>query len=152
MAGQIDAELTLDQLRGAARDARSWHNAVIHRTFKAEQAMPENLLTDFPPLEYSPEDEPTQPMPLGEIPKNISTLDHEIAIIRAHHEHIAKGIELFWGHRDCVEYLQKLILNGGDGVRKNRSGFKHEVVEAILNLIALAPPPHEKPTAPRWPG
>jgi hypothetical protein len=34
-----------------------------------------------------------------------------------------------------------LILNGGDGVRRARVGFKHEVVGSLLNLIAL----HEAP-------
>ncbi|MDP1999348.1 MAG: hypothetical protein Q8K22_07110 [Rhodoferax sp.] len=99
--------------------------------------MSENLPTDFPPLDYAGEDEPTQPAPLEEIPKKISTFEHELTIIRAHHEHIARGIELFWGHRDCIEFLQKLILNGGDGASRTRSGFKHEVVEALLNMIAL---------------
>ena len=99
--------------------------------------MPENLLTDFPPLDYTSGDEPTQPAPLEELPRKISTFEHEIAIVRCHHEHIAKGIELFWGHRDCIEFLQKLILNGSDGTTRTRSGFKHEVVEALLSLIAL---------------
>lgn len=35
------------------------------------------------------------------------------------------------------ELLQKLILAGGDGTTRTRSGFKHEVVEALLSLIAL---------------
>ena len=125
------------------------HYSVIHRTFKAEQALPENLPTHFPPLDYTPADEPVQATLLKETPKKISTLEQEIAIVRAHHEHIAKGIELFWGHGDCVEYLHKLILNGGDGVRNTRSGFKHEVVEAILNLIAMASPKPEKTPSPR---
>lgn len=126
-------------------------NSVIHCTFKAEQAMPENLPTDFPPLDYTPADQSIQQDRWMETPKKISTLEQEIAIVRAHHEHIAKGIELFWGHGDCVEYLHQLILNGGDGVRNTRSGFKHEVVEAILNLIAMASPKPETTPSPQRP-
>ena len=99
--------------------------------------------TNFPELDYTAEDEPTRPAPLTESPET-RTAEDEIALIRAHHAHIAKGIELFWGHRDCVDYLQQLILNGGDGVSRTRLGFKHEVVEALLNLITL----HEAPLGP----
>ena len=60
-----------------------------------------------------------------------------MAIIRAHHERIAKAIEVFWGHRDCVESLQQLVLSGGDGVGKARIGFKREVVSALINLTTL---------------
>lgn len=128
--------------------------------------MPENLLTDFPPLDYTG-DEPTQPAPIEEVLQKISTFEHEIAIVRCHHEHIAKGIELFWGHRDCIEFLQKLILAGGDGTTRTRSGFKHEVVEALLSLIALqeaqfkrnpaskpgvrSSPDRANPSSSRWP-
>ena len=33
-------------------------------------------------------------------------IDHEMAIIAERHVRIALAIEKFWGHRDCVEYLQ----------------------------------------------
>lgn len=99
-------------------------------------------LTDFPELDYTPDDEPTQPLPLMERAQPRSAQD-EIALIRVHYARIASGIELFWGHRDCGDYLRQLILNGGDGVGRTRLGFKHEVVQALLNLIAL----HEDPRA-----
>jgi hypothetical protein len=60
-----------------------------------------------------------------------------MAIISAHHERVAKAIEVFWGHRDCVAYLQQLMLNGGDGIGRARIGFKREVLSALINLTAL---------------
>lgn len=75
-------------------------------------------------------------MALDELPRQ-ARIDHEMAIVRAHHERIAKAIEIFWGHRDCIEYLQQLILSGGDGAGKTRVGFKHEVLAALINLTSL---------------
>jgi len=75
-------------------------------------------------------------MTLHELPRQ-ARIDHQMAVIRAHHERIAKAIEMFWGHRDCVEYLQQLILNGGDGVGRARVGFKHEVLAALISLTEL---------------
>ena len=50
---------------------------------------------------------------------------------------IAQAIEKFWGHRDCVEYLQKLIMSGGHQDGQTRVGFKTEVLSALINLAAL---------------
>jgi hypothetical protein len=80
--------------------------------------------------------QPTRPMGPRELPRQ-ARVDHEMHIIRSHHERIAKAIEIFWGHRDCVEYLKQLILNGGDGFGRARVGFKQEVMTALMNLIEL---------------
>lgn len=75
-------------------------------------------------------------MSFDELPRLVR-IDREMATISAHHERIAKAIKLFWGHRDCVEYIQELILSGGDGFGQARIGFKREVVAAFMNLIEL---------------
>ena len=90
----------------------------------------------FPDLLHESGELPTRPMLLAELPR-LARIDHEMAIVRAHHERIAKAIDVFWGHRDCVEYLQQLILSGGDGVGKARIGFKREVLSALINLTTL---------------
>ena len=89
----------------------------------------------FPSIEFQ-EEEATRPVPLHEIPKQ-ARIDREMAVIAQHHARIAKAIDVFWGHRDCVEYLQKLILSGGDGAEKARVGFKPEVLTALINLTNL---------------
>lgn len=92
--------------------------------------------TGFPSLQWEEDDLPTRPMPMHERPLQ-ARIDHEMAIIAEHHVRIALAIEKFWGHRDCVEYLQKLIMSGGTHDGKNRVGFKPEVISALMNLAGL---------------
>lgn len=98
--------------------------------------MQDSKFTNFPSLIEEDEFATTRVMPLGELPKQ-TRIDHEMGIIRTHHPRIASAIDVFWGHRDCVEYLQELITNGGDGFGHARVGFKHDVLAALINLSAL---------------
>lgn len=95
--------------------------------------MSENKSVGFPQIDFKEEDVKTRPMPLHEIPLQ-ARVDREMAIINLHHARIGKAIDTFWGHQDCVEYLQKLIMSGGDGLGKTRVGFKREVLAALMNL------------------
>jgi hypothetical protein len=92
--------------------------------------------TGFPSLQWEDDDLPTRPMPLHERPLQ-ARVDFEMAIIAERHARIALAIEKFWGHRDCVEYLQKLIMSGGHQDGQTRMGFKTEVLSALINLVAL---------------
>lgn len=92
--------------------------------------------TGFPPLDWDPEDLATRPMPLHELPRQVG-IDNAMAVVERHHPRIAKAIGVFWGTRDCVEYIQKLVMSGGDGLGRNRIGFKPEMVSALLSLISL---------------
>lgn len=92
--------------------------------------------TGFPSLQWEEDDLPTRPMPLHERPLQ-ARIDNEMAIIAQHHVRIALAIEKFWGHRDCVEYLQKLIMSGGHQDGQARVGFKSEVLSALINLASL---------------
>jgi len=92
--------------------------------------------TGFPSLQWEEDELPTRPLPLHERPLQVR-VDHELAIVAAHHARIALAIEKFWGHRDCVEYLQKLIMSGGHQDGQTRVGFKTEVLSALINLVAL---------------
>lgn len=91
--------------------------------------------TGFPSLSWEEDYLPTRPMPLHERPLQ-ARIDYEMAIVAEHHIRIALAIEKFWGHRDCVEYLQSLIMSGYKEGEK-RMGFKSEVVAALINLAAL---------------
>ncbi len=95
-----------------------------------------NETLGFPTLKWEEEEMATRPMPLHELPRQVG-IDNAMAIIARHHERIAKAITVFWGTRDCVEYIQKLVLSGGDGFGIARIGFKPEVVSALLSLISL---------------
>ena len=91
--------------------------------------------TGFPSLSWEEEDLPTRPTPLHERPLQ-ARVDSEMEVIARHHVRIALAIEKFWGHRDCVEYIQSLILNG-DKDGEKRVGFKPEVVSALINLASM---------------
>ena len=90
----------------------------------------------FPTLKWEDEELTTRPMPLHELPRQVG-IDNAMAIIARHHERIAKGITVFWGSPDCVEYIEKLVMSGGDGLGNARIGFKPEVVSALMSLISL---------------
>lgn len=98
--------------------------------------MEEKKFIGFPdPIEHD-DFAVTRPSLMSEIPRQ-ANIDKQMAIIGANHDRIKKAIELFWGHRDCVAYIEQLILNGGDGVDRARIGFKQEVLTALINLIEL---------------
>jgi hypothetical protein len=98
--------------------------------------MAEKKFVGFPELHPPTEFQATRPMSYSELPR-LARIERELAVISTHHERIAKAIQLFWGHKDCVEYIQELILSGGDGFGQARIGFKREVVAALMNLIEL---------------
>lgn len=102
------------------------------------KVMSQKNFVGFPGIssETEAEDQVTRPMALHEFPRQ-ARIDREMQVISKYHERISKAIGVFWGHKDCVEYLQKLILNGGDGFGQARIGFRGEVMTALINLINL---------------
>lgn len=93
-------------------------------------------VTGFPILNGEIEDVATRPMAMHELPVPFR-IDHELNIIEHHHARIANSIRMFWGHRDCVEYIQKLIMSGGDGAAEKRVGFKPAVLTSLMTLVSL---------------
>ena len=91
---------------------------------------------DFPEIGYTEDHVPTRPVPLKELPRQFR-IDHEMTIIRSQHETIARKIEVFWGEQECVDYIRQLILDGCDEVGRSRSGFKREVLSALINLLSF---------------
>jgi hypothetical protein len=98
--------------------------------------MSQKNFVGFPCISAETEDQVTRPMALHELPRQ-ARIDREMLVISTHHERISKAIGVFWGHKDCAEYLQKLILNGGDGFGNARIGFRREVMAALINLLSL---------------
>ena len=95
-----------------------------------------NEATGFPSLQWQDDELDTRPMPLHELPRQVG-IDNAMALIARHHERIAKAITVFWGSPDCVEFMEKLVMSGGDGLGNARVGFKPEVVSALMSLISL---------------
>ena len=92
----------------------------------------------FPQLDWEEKELATRPMALHELPRQFR-VDREMAVVNEHHPRIAKAIQTFWGHQDCVEYLQSLVLKGYDSSGNSRVGFKPEVLSALINLASLHP-------------
>jgi len=96
----------------------------------------------LPPLSVDLEI-PTQPLALEE--KSLAQRKEDaLARVDLHHHRIANTIRSMWGYKECGAYLNKLIMDGGDGMGKNRIGFNQEAVEAMLALLDL----HEKEFGP----
>ncbi len=89
----------------------------------------------FPSLSWEDEELDTRPMPLHERPMQ-ARVDFEMSRIAERHIRVALAIENFWGHRDCVAYIESLILSGYKEGEK-RLGFKPDVLSALMTLVEL---------------
>lgn len=102
--------------------------------------MPDKDPNAFPEINLHMEEEEVKPVaqevPLHELSKQ-QRIDRQIAVIEQFHPHIAKGLKLMWNYRECVEYMEKLVLSGGDGAGKSRVGFRVEVLSALMDLTSL---------------
>jgi hypothetical protein len=113
--------------------------ATLEHVIRKETTMAtsgKNETLGFPSLHWEEEDQATRPMPLHELPRQVG-IDTAMGIIASRHERIAKAITVFWGSQDCVDYMEKLVMSGGDGFGNARIGFKPEVVSALMSLISL---------------
>lgn len=89
----------------------------------------------FPSLSWEEDFLDTRPLPLHERPMQ-ARVDMEMAMVAQYHVRIALAIETFWGHRDCTDYLQTLVLSGYKEGEK-RMGFKPDVLSALMTLAEL---------------
>lgn len=76
---------------------------------------------------------PTQPLGLQEKPLEQRKND-SLEVVELHHRRIANTIRTLWGYKECSAYINKLIIEGGDGMGHARVGFNQAAVEAMLAL------------------
>ena len=102
--------------------------------------MPDEKMNEFPEItpffELAEEKRIIPSTPLHEMSKQ-ERIDRQIALVDQYHPHIAKGIKMMWGYKECVDYLDKLVLSGGDGAGKVRVGFRLEIMSALIDLSTL---------------
>lgn len=60
-----------------------------------------------------------------------------LATIELHHRRVAGAIRSLWSHKECGAYINKLIVEGGDGMGHDRVGFNQSAVEAMMALANL---------------
>ncbi len=124
----------------AAQDSRYSGMAPLQSATPAQaSAKPETpsrrevkLAETFPDFE----DIATQPMGLEEKSPAQRSAD-ALEIVELFHHRIATTIRTLWGYKECSLYINKLIMNGGDGMGHARVGFNAEAAQAMLVLADL---------------
>jgi hypothetical protein len=94
------------------------------------------VTTDVAPLSFEGYDDATQPIALEE--KSLEQrMSDALQVVEAHHQRIANTIRTLWGYKECGVYINKLIMNGGDGMGHARIGFNQDAVIAMMALSNL---------------
>ncbi len=98
------------------------------------------------PLAMMEDGVPIQPDQLYRLAVN-QRKDAALQIVELHHHRIANTIRSLWGHKECSDYISKLILSGGDGMGHARIGFNQDAALAMMvlselhdTLFGIAPP------------
>jgi hypothetical protein len=78
----------------------------------------------------------TEPMPLDQKPIAYR-IEEALACVELHHQRVANTIRTIWGHKECVQYINKLVMGGNDDSGRSRIGFHQEAVNAMLELANL---------------
>jgi hypothetical protein len=60
-----------------------------------------------------------------------------LQVVELHHHRIANTIRTLWGHKECSEYIGKLIMDGGDSKGHARMGFHQDAAAAMMALSDL---------------
>lgn len=85
----------------------------------------------YPDLEV-----PTQPLGLEDAAPALR-MKAALDLVELHHHRIANTIRTLWGYKECSVYINKLIMNGGDGMGNARIGFNQEAADAMMVLADL---------------
>ena len=64
------------------------------------------------------------------------------------HSRIATTLSSLWGHRECADYMNRLIMESADVRGNTRVGFHAETIQALLELYEL----HDTQFGPYDPG
>lgn len=88
------------------------------------------------PASSAQADEPTEPMKL-EDRSPAQRREGALLVVEQHHQRVANTIRALWGYKECSMYINKLIMNGDDGMGHARIGFNQDAVEAMMLLSDL---------------
>ncbi len=99
-------------------------------------AIPAEAPSSLPVIDLDIGNLPTQPLGLDEMTPE-QRKDTALQIVESHHQRIANTIRTLWGYKECSLYINKLIMNGGDGMGHARIGFNQDAAEAMLVLADI---------------
>ncbi|MEY4882544.1 MAG: hypothetical protein RIS34_398 [Pseudomonadota bacterium] len=112
-----------------------WHEAVSLQDGPARKVFADTMPSRLMPLSQSAE-LATEPAFLSE-----KTAEEKrqaaMAVLAQDHKRIHAAIGMMWGQRECSTYIQKLILNGGDGMGNGSDIFTMETLTALFLLSDL---------------
>ena len=97
---------------------------------------PGKIETSNSAFNFDYDETPTRPMPMGEL-TNEQRVTQALDVVDQFHPRIATTIRTFWGHKECTAYINKLIMEGDDGMGNARSGFNAQAVQAMMELADL---------------
>lgn len=117
----------------AEQDSRFQQEATAPASAAVPLAGADNPL---PTLEIDIGNATTQPTALEDMTPE-QRKEAALKIVESHHQRIANTIRTLWGYKECSVYINKLIMNGGDGMGKSRIGFNQEAAEAMLVLADI---------------
>ena len=89
-----------------------------------------------PQVDFDRGNASTEPMPLEEMTLE-QRKDDALRVVEMHHQRIANTIRTLWGYKECSVYINKLIMNGGDGMGHARIGFNQSAAESMLVLADI---------------
>jgi len=78
----------------------------------------------------------TQPMELDDKSPAQRKSD-ALSVIEINHKRIFNTINVLWGHKECADFIDNLIMSGGDGFGQVRRGFNQESADALMVLSTL---------------
>jgi hypothetical protein len=117
-----------------------WENAVAEQdsrfsAMEVSQPVPDDSKAFLPtaPLPILEEGTPDESaLPQERTPEQRK--DEALEMVELHHHRIANTIRTLWGHKECSEYIAKLIMDGGDNKGKARMGFNQDAAAAMMVL------------------
>ncbi len=81
-------------------------------------------------------DASTQPMELDDKSPAQRKSD-ALSVLEINHKRIFNTINVLWGHKECADFIDNLIMSGGDGFGQVRRGFNQESADALMVLSTL---------------
>lgn len=60
-----------------------------------------------------------------------------LLVVEEHHPRVAMSIRTLWGYQECIQYVNKMILEGHDPQGRARAGFNVLAAKAMLELTEV---------------
>jgi hypothetical protein len=117
-----------------------WQSAVAEQDSRFSGPPETNPLPDLAHAFLPTEAQPLLVEGAGDTPRQRTPgqrKEDALQVVELHHHRIANTIRTLWGHKECSEYISKLIMDGGDSKGNARMGFNQDAAAAMMVLSDL---------------